>query len=94
MRERAGILQGDILEVLEAMDAEKQATARAAIWEVEQQARSFAALVACVDFSVASRQSHAAGANMFMIKLNVCSGRFSCITTGLRSLGPYSQSPG
>lgn len=38
MRERAGILEGDILEVLATMDAERQAEARAAIWEVEQQA--------------------------------------------------------
>lgn len=38
MREKAGILEGDILEVLATMDAHKQAIARAAIWDVEEQA--------------------------------------------------------
>lgn len=38
MRQRAGILTGDILEELEKMEPAAQQKARAAIWEVEQEA--------------------------------------------------------
>lgn len=37
MRQRAGIMQGDILEELEKMEPAAQSKARQAIWEVEQE---------------------------------------------------------
>lgn len=43
MRRRAGIMSGDILEELAKLDAEGQARARAAIWEVEQQVKLISA---------------------------------------------------
>ena len=39
MRQRAGVLTGDILEEVAKMEPEAQAHARAAIWQVEQQVK-------------------------------------------------------
>ncbi len=42
MRERAGVLEGDILEVISAMEPAARKSALDAIWDVEQQVRIFA----------------------------------------------------